>query len=916
MTHFPRYIVGIDLGTTNCAVAFIDTTLQDALPIRSFTIPQLVDPFKISQHLTLPSVLYLADTNEFPENALSLPWRKSSLEIVGNFALKCGGKRPSQLIESAKSWLCHARAVREGKILPNEASSERKLTPGDVTAKFLEHIRESWNFLMSKEDPDLELEQQSIIITTPASFDEMARSLTLQAARSAGLKNVTLLEEPLAAFYSWLGTEESQVESFFKEGDVILIVDVGGGTTDFSLIEVITSEKKNLEFQRMAVGDHLLLGGDNMDVSLQLWLQNKHRAHELSRSQEIQLKQLSRELKEEMLGPSPPLTKRITLQGTGSSLIKGSLHLEASREEVLKILKDGFFGEYSFEEGCLLNKTPALKTLDLPYASDPSITKQLANFLKKHHPQDKPLDYILFNGGSMKPQLFQDQIIKNLTRWFKGEAPKVLPSKSLDLAVSLGAAYFGKAKRGLGVRVGGGSPRGYYLEIETKEDLTEALTVLPRGTEEEVVLELYHDLWVKPNTPVSFKLYYSHVRLNDQIGDLVSVDKEELQTLAPIYTQINFGKNLTKISKEEIPVHLILKVSTIGVIEMHLKSKTTEHQWRLEFQLKTLQGNELLAEAPRNEKLDRVFDQEILEKSSQIIHETFSGKLSPPKMVFEKLEEVAKLPKLEFSCHFLRSLWKPLMEESEFRSLSEEHRERFWNLAGFFLRPGFGAPLDDHRIRDLWKLILGEMKMPLSLPVKIQHWIMFRRIAGGLNKGQQIQLANDLIKEVIDLKAEKLLIRTNKDAYAFSERLRALASLELVDTKVKIGLGKALLKRILNGEGSQADFFALTRLGGRELLYASASHTIPLEIVSEWVKELLTKQEFNEDEIFLLRALVRKTAVASVNLKEALIQEVVERLPKAEREGLKLERPLSEEDEGRLFGDRMPPGLSLRGHCG
>ena len=496
-----RYIIGIDLGTTNSCAAYVDTH-NPQQPIQPFRIPQLKDAGYIEAQATLPSFCYLAAPHEWPARSLDLPWKANKDYFVGTFALVQGSKVPTRLVQSAKSWLCHTAANRRDKILPFEAADDgQRLSPVEASARYLAHIKEAWNYTMAAGDPEAEFQEQEIILTVPASFDEVARTLTLEAARLAGLQRMTLLEEPQAAFYCWISHHEKTWQETLKAGDNILVCDVGGGTTDFSLIEVV-AKGDGLAFQRMAVGDHLLLGGDNMDAALAHAFEAKLPS-ECSSQQWAQLRHLAREAKEMLLSSKAPSTHRLQLQGSGSNVIKGSASLEVSRAEVQELLENGFFGHYSWEDALKLRKGSALRTMGLPYEEEPSIVKHLAHFL--HQAGSKKPDYVLFNGGAMKPQAFRQALMNALKTWFPDKVPQELESYSLDLAVSRGAAYYGKARRGAGICIGGGAARGYYLAIDVQGQ-SKALTLLPRGSEEGSTYEPEQTFWVIPNTPVIFPL--------------------------------------------------------------------------------------------------------------------------------------------------------------------------------------------------------------------------------------------------------------------------------------------------------------------------------------------------------------------------------------------------------------------------
>ncbi|MCC5831606.1 MAG: Hsp70 family protein [Chlamydiales bacterium] len=854
------YYIGIDLGTTNSAVAY-----SDGGALKLFRIPQLTASGMIEPLPTLPSFCYLADPSELPGSDFA----------VGEWAREQGAKTPTRLIQSAKSWLACAAASRKEKILPFEAADEkRRLSPVEASANYLRHIREAWNEAF----PGAIIEEQDVSLTVPASFDEVARALTVEAARMAGIPHLTLLEEPQAAFYNWL--EEHQ--NTFDEGETILVCDVGGGTTDFSLIEV-TSDG----FRRMAVGKHLLLGGDNMDAALCHYLET--RLHEeLDRTQWLSLRHQTRVAKEAILkGEKREKRASIWIPGKGSQVVGGGKGVELTAEEVESILLEGFFGLYDFDEARRLARGSGIRQMGLPYEREPSITKHLAAFLSR---SSKPT-YLLFNGGSMKPLAFQNRIKQSIDRWFpEGNPVEVLPSSTFDLAVARGAAYFGKARSGAGFRIGGGIPRGYYLEI----DAGRVVTLLPRGTEKVSSEETFSLL---PNTPVSFQLYHSHTRLGDEPGSILPCEEEEMTPLPPIQTVLRFGSS----HQERIPVKLSIELTEIGTLELWLSSQISEHKWKLEFQMDGYTKEERLD--------DETYDTAFLEPAKQALIDAFAvGGQAKLKVLMPTLESVIERPRNEWSPSILRGLFEPLLAQQEKRTLAPSYESRFWNLAGFLLRPGRGYPLDDYRIRELWKLILSDSKKGAVEEVQIQKWICYRRIAPGLSKGQQMQIFSELFPLVYDKKKRRLIVK-RKGGYAYTEQMRVLAALELVDTPLKVRLGEALVERIVCGNGESCDFWALGRIGARALLYGSAAHVIAPNICEEWIARLT---KISDPQLaFPLSLLARKTDCRALNLSSATVEKVKIHLGDSDLSLLTHEGGLTLQQQEKCFGDTLPHGLLL-----
>lgn len=881
-----RFIIGIDLGTTNCCVFYSDTTAERPR-IHHFKIAQL-NAHNHLEHLPSLNSYYL-------KGGYPLPWDKHRNYVVGQRALSEGERLPTQLVQSAKSWLCHSSAARQNKILPPEAPHENdRISPVEAATSYLTHMKEAWNHTFAKGDPEAFFEEQEIVLTVPASFDEGARTLTLMAAKNAGFRNVTLLEEPQAAFYAWI---EKNPTVTFPEGTQILVADVGGGTTDFSLITT-----KNGAYVRMAVGDHLLLGGDNIDHAIAHQILHKlkqQKADELSLAQWLQLKHESRRAKEAIY--SGQNSYRVFLQGSGSKVVSGGHAVEITREEMNQLVLEGFFPVLNWEEALIVKRKSALSSMGLPYESEPAITKQLALFYKTHSEQDgdKGPDYVLFNGGSFKPEPFRHAVLESLKRWFPKKPVEELPSHNLDLAVGHGACYYGLARRGLGVKIQGGSARAFYLEVEGSEGTPQALTVLPRGEEEGYRYLCPKEFLLKANTAVSFRLFSSHVRINDAAGDFIPIDPLEMHLLPTIQTQLRYGKG----EKVNIPVFVEAELTPLGTLALQLKSKETSHVWKLEFQLKTASGQEDALLGVGDSRVEQMMDQEQLERLKALVKDYFaSGDTQKP--FYEPIETIIQKQRTEWSVSLLRAMADAVIEASSDRLKSSKLRHRWWNALGFFLRPGFGYPLDDFRLKSLWKCFLEDRSV-LDADDKIQFWIALRRVSGGLTRGQQQQVA----AEIISTLAEK--VKPGREEYAHSEKMRLLASLEWLDRSVKLKWGTALVNKIVSNKGSVADFWALGRMGARELLYAPLSSVLPVGDVSRWIERLIESRHIEQKPLtLLLEQIARKTEHREVNIAESLASAVAEKIGDPHlQQVLTTVCSITSEEKEFQYGDRLPAGL-------
>lgn len=898
-----RYIIGIDLGTTQSCVSYVDTQ-QLHLPIHQFRIPQLKDTHQVESFPTLPSFCYLHAAHEWPSGALQLPWKSAKNLFVGHFALSQGAKVPTRQVQSAKSWLSHAAARRRDKILPLEAAVEgQRISPVEASAAYLSHLKEAWNHLLAKGDPEAEFEQQEIFLTVPASFDEVARTLTVEAARQAGFLHLNLLEEPQAAFYSWIAQNEKESTRLLPSGSTILVVDVGGGTTDFSIIEV-TQKEGALIFERKAVGEHVLLGGDSMDHALAHWLEGKLRKEgrsECSSAEWHLLCHAARQAKEHLLEGAE--SYRIHLQGTGSSVVAKSFGLEVQREELVDLLLEGFFKTCPWREALQMRKGSGLRNVGLPYAEEPSIIKQLAFFLARSGA--RPPTHVLFNGGALKPSIFQNAILEALQNWFPDYKPQTLSSVSLDLAVSRGAAYYGKARRGQGIQIGGGASRGYYLAIDQQGE-HKALTLLPKGSVEGSVYEPAEVFWVQPNRAVEFRLFTSHVRLGDAQGDLIAINEEEFQALPPIKTLLRFGKGQ---ADQKIPVRLHVQLTPLGTLEIALKAQNSAHEWKLEFQLRTVEGQENAFITPT--QLDETFDKGSLLPAQTFLRSMFGGDSSlKPHKVMESLEELLGELRRSWSPSVLRGLWQTLLELAPERKKSQQLETRFWNLAGFLLRPGFGVALDDHRIKELWKLLLGESKAVCSDEVRLQQWICIRRIAGGLSRGQQQQLASELLPKILQK------MGAQGDLNRYNEEIRVLGAFEFLEASLKIKLGQYLLQRLSAGGLSKAEIWTLGRLGARHLSQGALAQVVPAETICNWLEILKPGSLPDEHFFFILSLWGRKTAHREYNLSVGVLEKIVAAFPPSPPlERLKAhlfhESQLTQAEQEEIYGEILPLGISL-----
>ncbi|MGA9521485.1 MAG: Hsp70 family protein [Myxococcaceae bacterium] len=613
-----RYAIGIDLGTTHSALSYFN--LEEGTPRGGaqamLPIAQLTAPGTMEERQLLPSFLYLPSPQEFPDGSLVLPWDKSPGEILGEFARSHGAKVPSRLVSSAKSWLSHPAVDRRQALLPWQAPEEvPRLSPVDISAKYLRHIKEAWNskFAADRNEPGWRLEEQDVIVTVPASFDAAARELTLEAAAKAGLTNVTLVEEPQAALYAWLEASGEGYRKQVKPGDVILVVDLGGGTTDLSLISVVDREG-NVELHRLAVGDHILLGGDNMDLTLAHALNQKLAASgkKLDTWQFNGLVHGSRMAKEQLFA-DPSLDKlTVAVPGRGSSLIGGTIKTELLREELNTLLIEGFFPHTPPNEAPRTARRTGLAQMALPYAQDPAVSRHLAYFLTRQlrslEQSTEPLPVkiegraflhptaVLFNGGVFKAAPLKARLMEVVNAWLAadgGEPARELAGADLDLAVARGGAYYGWVRKGHGVRIRGGTARAYYVGVESAmpavpgmEPPVKALCVAPFGMEEGTHADVPpQEFGLVVGEPTQFRFFSSSVRREDKVGDFID-DVEgnpEFEEVAPIETTLPAEKGR---EGKLVPVNLQAAVTEVGSLELRCLEKGGPGKWKLELNVR------------------------------------------------------------------------------------------------------------------------------------------------------------------------------------------------------------------------------------------------------------------------------------------------------------------------------------------
>jgi len=856
--------IGIDLGTTNSALAYVQQTeaeLPDYPEIKVLQIPQYVAAGRVEARRTLPSFLFLGDQT-----------------YVGAYAREQGALVPTKSVHSAKSWLSNPEVDRTAKILPWDAQEGgRVLSPVEVSTSILAQIRDAWN----QEHSNAPLAEQDIVLTVPASFDEEARELTVQAARDAGLEKLTLVEEPAAAFYSWIANHLAQSQKSLFDGQLVLVCDVGGGTSDFTLIRVHRDGDK-IEFTRTAVGKHLLLGGDNLDLTL-AWLVEAKLGTQLSIRQRSGLRRQCAAAKERILADPNLKSVEITVLGGGSSLVGGTLKTEILREEALELTLDGFLPFCSLDEKPSEEKRSLFRELGLPYVSDPAVTRHLAAFLNANE-NAKP-DAILFNGGFFIPEICQQRVADVMERWY-GQRPLILENRDLDLAVAVGAAYYSYVKAtGAGLLVRGGLPRAYYVGIGESA----AVCLVPRGAEEGQTLELdAQDLHLVANKPVSFRLYSSLTRVDDSVGQTLSPEETaDLHLHAPLDAVIRFGKSGERL----VPVKLRAHLTEVGTLEVWSDSKISDHHWRLQFDFPD-------DAAASSGKPVAVVNDDSLVKAEALLEATFKAGTLAPEELPGKLEQTLALGRNSWPLSAIRRLADRMLELAEGRRKSPALEMRWLNLCGFCMRPGFGFPGDDFRIEQARRIYAGGLQFANQVQNEIDWWIFWGRVAGGLNKNQQV----DVFQRLSPVLLPRGTKRPRLNNSLLREMWRAASSLELLPLQTKTQLGDALLAQVKKGEMVENALWCLSRIGARKLFYGPINQVLAPPVATRWVESLL-KISNSQD---ALVSIARRTGDSTRDLLPATIELVRRKIPEALIPALDGE---VEEDLGKIFGEELPSGL-------
>ncbi len=963
-----RYIVGIDLGTTNCAVAYVDSE-RKADGIRVIPMLQWVDFGTEERRDLLPSFLYqpLASERQLLVEAGA---GKDLTHVVGGLARDRGLQLPGRQVASAKSWLCHDGVDRKSPILPWQSDDDvEKLSPVEASARYLRQIRRNWDATF-KSYP---LAEQDVVLTLPASFDQVVRQLTIEAAAEAGLKRVLPIEEPQAAFYAWLARHSQNTpagqawESLVRSGETILVCDIGGGTTDFTLIRVRetterdttqpeatdvnlleqaahevpetldAAHRRTLSLHRVAVGQHLILGGDNIDLALSKLAEQKLSPQSpLPPRDWDALRQACRVAKETLLGEQPPAAYTVNLPGSGSRLVGGSRRVEIGRDEVEHSVLDGFFPKTRLFDRPA-GQQSGFQEYGLPFATDAGITRHLAAFLWDHRHVGrtdaelselsdvlaaKP-DWILFNGGVMTSSQLRTRLVEVVASWFAGQdqcssewSPGVLEGESLDKAVAIGAAYFGQVRRGEGVAIEAKLACSYYLQ--TQGEPPRAVCIVPGAASPGDQFELSEvSFELELGQPVQFPLLYSTTRLADRPGEFVELNPENFCTLPPIRTVLEMSRTR---QRQAIPVVIETELTQIGTLQMYCHATGSEHRWKLEFDVRGSTQTDLESSesfATQAGTLDEAAERTAWEVLEQVF--VAEGRLQPSKLM-QQLAERLQLRRGDWPPSLLRSMWQALMQLQAGRSQSAAHEARWLNLLGYVLRPGYGMAADDWRVAQTWRAVHGKLAFP-AVTSRNESLILWRRIAGGFTAGQQLTVYQQIagpLRGVLD-PTRRAKGGGGTAVNELTELLRLVGSLELLPKSEKTQLGRWLLGllRVKKWASCQSSvLWAIGRLGSRVPTYGPLNCVVDVGEVSNWLVQMCESRVRDPNLALAMMLCSRRVNDRYRDVPDQLRSQVLSKLEELSapphyaalvREAGKL----ASEEANQILGEALPLGLRL-----
>ena len=929
----PYFLVGIDLGTTHTVVAYADISEGVAgANAAIFEIEQLVAPGEVARKPLLPCFRYHPTKGELAEEDLLLPWSEAPLSgeiaqvVVGEWARELGAKVDGRLVSSAKSWLTHPQVDRSAAILPwGAAEGVDKASPVLASASYLSHVRQAWNH----EQPQHPLEQQEVIVTVPASFDEIARALTVEAAAMAGLPDILLLEEPQAVCYDWYAKNQTQAKNLLDKIRLLLVCDVGGGTTDLSLIKVTIDRQGELALTRIGVGDHLMLGGDNVDLAFAHIAEQRivGDGKKLNAANLSQLIQQTRKAKELLLSPEPPESATVTVLGSGSRLIGGARSCELGRDEVRALALDGFFPETSFRERPSKRQS-AVVEFGLPYAADPAVSKHIAEFIAYHDtvcrealqglPSEEAAipDAVLFNGGVFNSKTLSEHALKVLSAW-GAKTVIQLDNPSPDLAVAFGAVAYGMARRGAQIRIGGGSARSYFLRLDTTDEQKQGICLLTKGTEEGEEMHLSERKFsLRLGQPVQFHLLSSTADTRFGVGEVYELDEQHFISLPPLVAALD----KTGGDRDDVEVSLVTTLTEIGTLQLQCEGVSNpEQRWNVEFEIR-----KELAQQRQQDGLSELgqlpprFD-DARERISDVYGQ--KKKDVNPKAVKTLRNDLEKFlgKREDWDTVLSRALLDSLLDGMKRRRRSVFHERVWFNLSGYTLRPGFGHPLDQWRIEQVWPLYQQGLQFSNENQSWSDWWTFWRRAAGGLDSRQQQTIFEDIAKYINPQSLKIRKLQNELKVKSYEDMVRLAASLEHLPMETKTELGNWLLRRLEKPSETQTAWWALGRIASRVPFHGSAHNVIARETIHSWLPRLLEADWKKHPHIAF--AAVMMTRMSGDRARDidyddrvAIIDKL--NIAKASSSWVQMVsevRELDAAENKRIFGEALPSGLKLIG---
>lgn len=920
-----NYLVGIDLGTTHTVVAYAkaDNARQD---IQLFQIEQLIAPGQVAARPLLPSVRYHPAIGELSEDDLSFPGGAPPADeaaVIGEAARLLGAKSKGRFVTSAKSWLSHPSVDHAAEILPwGSGDDVAKVSPIDASASYLSHIRTVWGHRF----PEAPLENQDIVITVPASFDEAARSLTLEAARLAGLPNVRLLEEPQAVCYDWLRRHTGTVKQALANVHLLLVCDVGGGTTDLTLIKVEQGGQEP-KLTRIGVGDHLMLGGDNIDLALAHLAESRLGDGEkrLSAADLSQLIEQCRIAKERLLADDAPEQANVTLLGGGSKLIGGSRSVALSKGEVRGIALDGFFPLSGLDE-LPDRKRSGVVEFGLPYAAEPAVSKHIAAFLKLHNAASLEAllghgsvpDALLLNGGVFRSQAITQRMVDLIGSW-RSAPPVLLENQHPELSVAFGAVSYAIARKDKKLKIGGGSARSYFLLVDTEDSskqqgpstlLRTGICILPKASEEgdEVILK-DRRFALRLGVPVRFHLVSLSGDGEFKPGDVTEIT-DLFHSLPPL--AVAFEGDDSK-PNAEVVVELAVTQTEVGTLKIQcIAVEDSSWRWDVEFQIrKKAAGLQADAALPCN--FDRIVEQ------IQVVFGAKSRQIDPKavKNLRADLEKLTGVARAEWTTPLLRAMFGVLLDGAKYQRRSENH-ERVWlSLTGFCLRPGFGYPLDDWRVEQLWKNYPQGIQFVNETQNWTEWWTLWRRVAGGLDALAQQRIFADIAKFLNPAAARQPGVAKQIKSRGYDDMVRLAAVLERLPVAKKIQLGEWLLQRLEKVSEPSQTWWAVGRIGARMPFHGSSHNVIPAETVSLWLQRMLAVDWKKIPQAgFAATLIARMSGDRARDIDEVMRLQIIEKLKQSKAPASWIDmveqlKELDEKEEKQIFGEALPPGLKL-----